>query len=146
VEKGISGTKGVSMPLASNSFRFRSFQLDARAAELHTNGTRIKLGEQPFQVLCALLEHPGEVVTREDLRQRLWPADTFVDFDHSLNAAVKRLREDVLGDSAEHPTFIETLPKHGYRLVAPLQKLELGAPSPDNSTVWNRSRSSKRLS
>jgi Tol biopolymer transport system component/DNA-binding winged helix-turn-helix (wHTH) protein len=105
------------MPLASNSFRFGSFQLDARAAELHTNGTKIKLGEQPFQVLCALLEHPGEVVTREELQQRLWPADTFVDFDHSLNAAVKRLRE-VLGDSAEHPVFIETLPRHGYRFIA----------------------------
>ena len=109
------------MPLASKSFRFGSFQLDARAAELHTNGTKIKLGEQPFQVLCALLEHPGEVVTREELRQRLWPADTFVDFDHSLNAAVKRLR-DVLGDSAEHPSFIETLPRHGYRFVAPIEK------------------------
>ena len=109
------------MPLASRTFRFGSFQLDARAAELNTNGTKIKLGEQPFQVLCALLEHPGEVVTREELRQRLWPADTFVDFDHSLNAAVKRLR-DVLGDSAEHPIFIETLPRHGYRFVAPVEK------------------------
>ena len=131
------------MPLASNSFRFGSFLLDARAAELHSNGTKIKLGEQPFQVLSALLEHPGEVVTREELRHRLWPGDTFVDFDHSLNAAVKRLRE-VLGDSAEQPTFIETIPKHGYRLIAPIQKLELEAPSSDNSTVWRRRLSSKK--
>lgn len=108
------------MPLASKSVRFGSFQLDTRAAEVQNNGTRIKLGEQPFQVLCALLEHPGEVVTREELRQRLWPADTFVDFDHSLNAAVKRLRE-ALGDSADFPTFIETIPKHGYRFIAAVE-------------------------
>jgi Tol biopolymer transport system component/DNA-binding winged helix-turn-helix (wHTH) protein len=109
------------VPLASTSFRFGSFLLDVRAAELHSNGTKIKLGEQPLQVLSALIEHPGEVVTREELRQRLWPADTFVDFDHSLNAAVKRLRE-ILGDSAEHPTFIETIPKHGYRFIAPVKE------------------------
>jgi DNA-binding winged helix-turn-helix (wHTH) protein len=110
------------MPLTSNSFRFGPFSLNVRAAELHANETKIKLGEQPFQVLCALLETPGEVVTRDELRQRLWSADTFVDFDHSLNAAVKRLRE-VLGDSAEAPRFIETLPRHGYRFIAPVEKL-----------------------
>jgi Tol biopolymer transport system component/DNA-binding winged helix-turn-helix (wHTH) protein len=108
------------MPLTSNSFRFGPFVLDIRAAELRTSGTKIKLPEQPFQVLTALLEHAGEVVTREELRQRLWPVDTFVDFEHSLNAAVKRLRE-VLGDSAESPRFIETLPRHGYRFIAPVE-------------------------
>lgn len=108
------------MPLASNNFRFGSFSLDVRSAELRANGTKIKVPEQPFQVLSALLEHPGQVVTREELRQRLWPADTFVDFDHSLNAAVKRLRE-ILGDSAETPRFVETLPRHGYRFIAPVE-------------------------
>jgi Tol biopolymer transport system component/DNA-binding winged helix-turn-helix (wHTH) protein len=117
------------MPLAPNSFRFGSFSLDVRAAELHTNGTKLKIPEQPLQVLTALLEHPGDVVTREELRQRLWPADTFVDFDHSLNAAVKRLRE-ILGDSAEHPHFIETLPRHGYRFIAPVE-----GPNPQPTAV-----------
>jgi Tol biopolymer transport system component/DNA-binding winged helix-turn-helix (wHTH) protein len=132
----IADRKGkiVFMPLASNSFCFEPFSLDVRAAELHSNGTKIKLGEQPFQVLCALLEHPGEVVTREELRKRLWSADTFVDFDHSLNAAVKRLRE-MLGDSADAPRFIETLPRHGYRFIAPVEKPTSGASS---DTYWKR--------
>jgi Tol biopolymer transport system component/DNA-binding winged helix-turn-helix (wHTH) protein len=127
------------MPLASNSFRFGPFSLDVRAAELHTNGTKIKLPEQPFQVLSALLENAGEVVTREELRQRLWPADTFVDFDHSLNAAVKRLRE-ALGDSADAPRFIETLPRHGYRFIAPVEK-----PTAETSRVGGTSRLFQRL-
>ena len=109
------------MPLTSNNFRFGLFSLDVHSAELHNNGTKSKLPEQPFQVLTALLEHAGEVVTREELRQRLWPADTFVDFDHSLNAAVKRLRE-ALGDSADTPRFIETLPRHGYRFIGVVDK------------------------
>lgn len=122
------------MPLASHSFRFGSFSLDIRAAELHINGTKVKVPEQPFQVLTALLEHPGDVVTREELRQRLWPADTFVDFDHSLNAAVKRLRE-VLGDSAENPRFIETLPRHGYRFIAPVERVN---PQPTREALSHR--------
>ena len=122
------------MPLTSNNFRFGPFSLDVHSAELHNNGTKIKLPEQPFQVLTALLEHAGEVVTREELRQRLWPADTFVDFDHSLNAAVKRLRE-ALGDSADTPRFIETLPRHGYRLIAPIHKSDLKSLTPDVSKV-----------
>ena len=99
--------------------RFGTFEADLRAGELRRNGIKIRLQEQPFQVLAMLLEHPGEIVTREELHSRLWPADTFVDFDHGLNAAVKRLR-DALGDSAENPRFIETLARRGYRLLAPV--------------------------
>ena len=110
-------------PLPAHTVRFGPFQLDLRAAELHHNGSRTKLPEQPFQVLTALLEHPAEVVTREELRQRLWGSDTFVDFEQGLNTAVKRLRE-VLGDSAEKPQYIETVPRRGYRLMVPVEGLE----------------------
>src|SRR5215475_2861126 len=99
--------------------RFGVFELDLRAGELRRNGVKVKLQEQPFQVLAELLERPGQVVTREELKNRLWPADTFVDFDHSLNAAIKRLR-DALGDSAENPTFVETVARRGYRFLAPV--------------------------
>jgi TolB-like protein len=95
------------------------FELDLRAGELLKRGLKIKLQEKPLQILTLLLEHPGEVVTRKDLREKLWAADTFVDFDHSVNAAVNKLRE-ALGDSAENPRFVETLPRHGYRFIAPL--------------------------
>ncbi len=115
------------VPLTPQTVRFGPFVLDLRAAELHQNGKTVKLPEQPFQVLSALLEHPGEVVTREELRQRLWKSDTFVDFEHSLNAAVKRLRE-MLGDSAEAPRYIETLPRHGYRLIAPVEGAKPAVP------------------
>jgi DNA-binding winged helix-turn-helix (wHTH) protein len=108
------------MPLTTNPLRFGAFELDLRAGELRKNGVKIKLQEQPLQVLGMLLECPGEVVTREDLQHKLWSTDTFVDFEHSLNAAVKRLRE-ALGDSADNPRFIETLPRHGYRFIAPVQ-------------------------
>jgi Tol biopolymer transport system component/DNA-binding winged helix-turn-helix (wHTH) protein len=96
--------------------RFGIFEIDLRAGELRMDGVRLKLQEQPFQVLCMLVEHSGEVVTREELRNRLWPADTFVDFDHGLNAAIKRLR-DALGDSAENPRFVETVARRGYRFL-----------------------------
>jgi Tol biopolymer transport system component/DNA-binding winged helix-turn-helix (wHTH) protein len=98
---------------------FGPFDVDLRAGELRRNGSKVRLQEQPFQILAMLLERPGEVVRREELRNRLWPADTFVDFDHGLNAAVKRLR-DALGDSAENPRFVETLARRGYRFVAPV--------------------------
>ncbi len=100
--------------------RFGVFELDLSAAELRKNGAKLRLQEQPFQVLALLLERAGNVVTREDLRQQLWPADTFVDFDHSLNTAVNKLRE-TLGDSASSPRYIETLTKRGYRFIAPVQ-------------------------
>jgi DNA-binding winged helix-turn-helix (wHTH) protein len=96
--------------------RFGIFEIDLRAGELRKDGVKLKLQEQPFQVLRMLVEHSGEVVTREELRNRLWPADTFVDFDHGLNAAVKRLR-DALGDSAENPRFVETVARRGYRFM-----------------------------
>ena len=97
-------------------YKFDEFEADLRAAELLKNGIRVKLQLQPFQVLVALLERPKEVVTREELRQRLWPEDTFVDFDHGLNTAMVKLR-DVLGDSASKPKFIETIAKRGYRFL-----------------------------
>jgi TolB-like protein/DNA-binding winged helix-turn-helix (wHTH) protein/Flp pilus assembly protein TadD len=97
--------------------RFGVFELDPRTGELRSKGSRVKLQDQPLQILLAVLEKPGDVVTREELRAKLWPADTFVDFDHGLNAAVKRLR-DALGDTAENPKYIETLPRLGYRFIA----------------------------
>jgi len=107
-------------PARFQSIRFGSFEVDLRAGELLREGVRIRLQEQPFQILVMLLEHPGQVVTREELRDKLWPADTFVDFDHGLNKAINKLRE-ALGDSAESPHFIETLAKRGYRFTASLE-------------------------
>ena len=101
--------------------RFGVFELDLAAAELRKSGARLRLQEQPFQVLALLLERSGDVVSRDELREKLWPADTFVDFDHSLNTAVNKLRE-TLGDSASSPRYIETLAKRGYRFIAPVQK------------------------
>jgi Tol biopolymer transport system component/DNA-binding winged helix-turn-helix (wHTH) protein len=109
---------------SSSIIRFGTFELNLRAGELRQRGQKIKLQEQPLQVLAALLERHGEIVTREELRSKLWPADTFVDFDHSLNAAIKRLR-DALGESADAPVFIETLARRGYRFIGPIN----GAPS-----------------
>src|SRR5579862_1664041 len=105
--------------LLPDTCRFGIFELDLRAGELRRNGLKIKLQDQPLQVLVLLLKRPGEVVTREEVRNQLWPADTFVDFDHSLNAAIRRLR-DALGDSAENPTFVETVARRGYRFLAPV--------------------------
>jgi cholera toxin transcriptional activator len=102
--------------LAVARYKFDDFEADLRAAELLRHGVRVKLQMQPFQVLVALLERPKEVVTREELRQRLWPQDTFVDFDHGLNTAMVKLR-DVLGDSASAPRYIETIAKRGYRFM-----------------------------
>jgi len=101
--------------------RFGVFELDLSAGELRKNGRKLRLQEQPFQILALLLDRAGDVVTREELRQKLWAADTFVDFDHGLNTAVNKLRE-VLGDSASSPRYIETLARRGYRFIAPLQK------------------------
>src|SRR5258707_2748919 len=115
-------------PIPAGRVRFGGFEVDLRSGELHKQGIKIKLHDQPFQVLAALLEHPGELVTREHLHQKLWPADTFVDFDVGLNSAIKRLR-DALGDSAEEPRYIETLPRRGYRFIAPLaDRPEQGTP------------------
>jgi cholera toxin transcriptional activator len=108
--------------------RFGVFAADLAAGELRKNGVRIRLQEQPFQVLALLLERPAEVVTREELRQKLWPADTFVDFDHSLNTAVNKLRE-ALGDSASSPRYVETLARRGYRFLAPVERDGANAPA-----------------
>ena len=107
----------------TGAIHFSVFELDVRAGELRRNGSRIRLQEQPLQILLTLLERPGEVISRDELRAKLWPADTFVDFDHSLNAAVRRLR-DALGDSAETPRFVETVARRGYRFIAPVNKPE----------------------
>lgn len=104
----------------SSIVRFGVFEADLQSGELSRNAAKVRLQEQPFQILSLLLQKPGEVVTREELRARLWPADTFVDFDHGLNAAIKRLR-DALGDSAENPRFVETLARRGYRFIAPVE-------------------------
>jgi TolB-like protein/DNA-binding winged helix-turn-helix (wHTH) protein len=104
---------------ASRVLQFGAFEVDLRTGTLRKSGARIKLQERPFQVLTMLLEKPGDMVTREELRQKLWPADTFVDFDNGLNTAIKKLR-DTLGDSADSPRFIETLPKRGYRFIYPV--------------------------
>jgi Tol biopolymer transport system component/DNA-binding winged helix-turn-helix (wHTH) protein len=117
LNSGIVGTANGSA--GEGTRRFGVFELDLRAGELRRQGRKVKLQEQPFQVLAQLLEKPGEVVTRDELRNRLWPADTFVDFDHSLNAAIRRVR-DALGDSAENPRFVETVARRGYRFLAPV--------------------------
>src|SRR6266704_5949113 len=103
-----------------STIRFGEFTADLEAQELFRNSSKIRLQGQPFEILAVLLERPGRVVTREELRRRLWPTDTFVDFEHGLNAAVNRLRE-ALGDSSEEPRFIETVPRRGYRFVASLE-------------------------
>ena len=100
--------------------RFDVYEADLQSAELRKHGRKVKLQDQPFRILAMLLERPGEVVTREQIRQRLWPSDTFVDFEHGLNSAVARLRE-TLNDSAEKPRFVETLPRRGYRFIAAVE-------------------------
>jgi Tol biopolymer transport system component/DNA-binding winged helix-turn-helix (wHTH) protein len=107
-------------PRDASIYCFGIFELDLRAGELRKNGVKLKLQDQPYQVLVKLLEHPGEVVSREELRSTLWHEDTFVDFETGLNTAIKRLRE-TLGDSADNPTFIETLPRRGYKFIAPVE-------------------------
>src|ERR1700747_555993 len=102
-----------------DTLRFGVFAVDRKTGDLRRNGVKVRLQDQPLQILLTLLERPGEVVTREELRSRLWPDDTFVDFEHNINTAVSRLR-DALGDSAENPRFVETLARRGYRFLAPV--------------------------
>ena len=115
---------------ARRSLRFGPYELDVRAGELRKAGSRVSLPDQPLAFLTTLLERPGEIVTRDELRQRLWPGGTFVDFEHGLNAAVKRLR-DALGDSADTPQFIETVPRRGYRFIAPVEEIGAAAEKPE---------------
>ena len=103
-------------------FRFGRFEIDSRTRELRKDGVRLRLQDQPFALLALMLEHPGELLTRDELRDRLWPDGTFVDFEHGLNAAIKRLRA-VLGDNAERPRFVETLPRRGYRFIAKVERV-----------------------
>jgi Tol biopolymer transport system component/DNA-binding winged helix-turn-helix (wHTH) protein len=119
---------------SQQSFRFGEFKLDVNTCELRNNGRKLDLQGQPFQILAALLEQPGQLITRAELKRRLWPSDTFVDFDHSLNRAVNRLRE-ALEDSAEHPRFIETLPRRGYRFIAPVEPLIAGPSRPQPTRI-----------
>jgi DNA-binding winged helix-turn-helix (wHTH) protein len=112
----------------SGVIRFDVFELDLRAAELYKAGRKIKLQIQPFRALTLLLERPGEVITREEFEKRLWPEDTFVDFDHSLNTAIKKLRQ-ALGDDKKKPRFVETLPKRGYRFIGDLDRAASPVPS-----------------
>jgi len=113
--------------------RFDSFELDVRAGELHKGGVKLHLQGQPLQVLAILVQNAGKLVTREELRSQLWPADTFVDFDHSLHNAIARIRE-VLCDSAETPRYIETLPRRGYRFIAPVKEVGVQALEPTSRT------------
>src|SRR5215813_9582063 len=117
VDVEIMGTQ----PQSSRVVSFGLFEVDLETRELRKRGIRLKLHEQTFQLLTALLDRPGEIVTREELRQRLWPDDTFVDFDHGINTAVKKLRE-VLADSADNPRFVETIARRGYRFLAPVDR------------------------
>lgn len=136
------------MPSSSGSqdplVRFGEFVADLQAGELRKVGSNTRLTGQPFQVLVVLLDRPGRMVTREELHRRLWPADTFVDFEHGLNAAVNRLRE-ALGDSADSPSFIETLPRRGYRFIAPVSRTSepLGGEASQHSTTEKTDRDPK---
>lgn len=111
------------MPVQVQKVRFGVFEVDLRTGELRKHGIKIKLQDQPFQILALLLERPGEIVTRDELQRKLWPADTFVDFDVGLNTAIKRLR-DALCDSAESSRYVETLPRRGYRFIAAVDRIE----------------------
>jgi len=112
--------------MESRGHRFGAFELDAQAGELRRKGLRVRLRGRPIEILRALLERRGELVTRDELRARLWTADTFVDFDHGLNSAVNKLRE-ALDDTADNPRFIETIPRRGYRWIGPVEPI---APAP----------------
>src|SRR5437868_3553056 len=127
----------MSLPPASPAgriVRFGVFEADLTAGELRKNGVKIRLQEQPLQILAFLLGRPGELVTRQDLRNKLWSNDTFVDFDHSLNTAINKLRE-ALGDSASSPRFVETVARRGYRFLASVEQVKPA----DESHVYAKS-------
>src|SRR5580704_5522228 len=127
----------MSQSVRDSKIRFGVFELDMRSGELRKAGTRISLKEQPFKVLSALVEHSGEVVTREELKRRIWPNDSFGDFDHAVNVAVAKLRA-ALCDSADVPRYVETLPRRGYRFIFPVTlptALDSGARSDEAETA-----------
>jgi cholera toxin transcriptional activator len=107
----------------TRGFRFGQWTVDVCSGELTRNRVRIRLQNQPFELLLLLLQRAGEVVTRDELERQLWPAGTFIDFEHGLNAAVKRLRA-AIGDSAARPTYVQTLPRRGYRFIAPVEPID----------------------
>lgn len=117
------------MASPSNVVCLGPYRVDLKAGELYKDRHRIRLQEQPFRILQMLIERPGEMVTREELKKRLWPNDTIVEFDHSINAAIKRLR-DALGDTAENPKYVATVARRGYRLLVPVVWLEAAPPEP----------------
>src|SRR6267142_6486110 len=117
----------VTLPNQPNVVRFAVFEVDLQAGEVRKAGLRQKLAGQPFQVLQVLLEHPHEIVTREELRQHIWPGNTFVDYELAVKKAINRLRE-VLGDSVESPHFIETIPRRGYRFIGSIMPLPSDLP------------------
>ena len=119
----------MSTPVPSrHTIRFGDFEADPRSGQLRHRGSKVKLADQSFRILSLMLEHPGEVVTRDELRKELWPEDTFVDFEAGMNSAIKRLR-DALGDSADNPCFVETLPRRGYRFIAPVERADWELPA-----------------
>ena len=127
---------GSMRPGSYRVFRFGPFEADVLAGELRKDGVRVPLQEQPFLVLAALLDRPGELVWRDDLRQRVWPEDTFVEFDHALNTAVKKIRT-ALGDCANSPEYVETIPKRGYRFLVPVQVSECSSTRPQEPvSIW----------
>lgn len=127
----------MSVNPALQTLRFAAFEADLKTGELRKNGIKIKLQEKPFQILSLLLEHPGELVTREELRQKLWPANTFVDFDHSLGTAVAKLRQ-ALGDSAQNPRYVETVSNRGYRFLFPVENVPQGRSQAPRSSLLRR--------
>src|SRR5262245_46900632 len=124
--------------------RFGVFEIDLRAGELRKNGLKVKLQEQPFQILAMLRDHPGEIVTREELQQKLWSNDTFVDFDNSLNKAINKIRE-ALGDSADNPRFVETMARRGYRFIVPVDGPSAAASIAETPVAATRPRRRWRL-
>ncbi len=114
---------------SAGGLRFDAYHVDLRTGELRKHGRKIRLAGRPFQVLALLLEQPGELLTRKELQERLWPADTFVDFEHGVNAAIQTLRR-ALCDSHKNPRFIETLPRRGYRFIAVVEKVQANAETP----------------
>jgi DNA-binding winged helix-turn-helix (wHTH) protein len=116
----VDGGCDVAVSPAEEVIRFGLFELDLKAGQLSRNGTKLRLPQQPLLLLGMLLERPGEILTRDELRQRLWSSDVFVDFDHGLNKSIQKLR-DALGDSAASPRYIETIPRVGYRFIAPVR-------------------------
>ena len=131
-------------PTARRSVRFGLFELDLAAGELRKQGRKIKLQDQPFQVLELLVNRPGAVVTREEMQKALWPADTFVEFDQGLNTAIKKIRL-ALGDSADNPRFIETIPRKGYRFIAPVEPGPREASAGPQNVAPPEPRRSRRL-